>query len=69
MRCQYDDNCTNETTVEYQPIEAGDTETIVGQNWSKDKWVPMCEEHLKNKRIYWLRHPDGRQQMVRPQSK
>ncbi len=67
MEC-YIDQCTNEGVVEYQPVEAGDTESIVGQNWPRDKWVPMCEQHLQQHRIYWIRHPDGRQELIRPQS-
>jgi hypothetical protein len=67
MRCQLD-NCTNEAEVEYQPVEAGDTESWIGLKWPRDKWLPVCEEHLKQRRIYWIRHPDGRQELVRPKS-
>lgn len=65
MQC-FIDNCTNEATVEYQPVEAGDTETWHGQKWGRNKWEPMCDFHLSHRRIYWIRHPDGSQELVRP---
>ena len=67
MRCQLD-NCTNEAEFEYQPVEAGDTESWIGLHWGRNKWLPVCAEHLKQRRIYWIRHPDGRQELIRPKS-
>ena len=64
MRCQVGD-CNHEAVVEYQPLEAGDSESWVGLNWRQDTWVPVCELHLKRRRIRRIRHPDGRMEILR----
>jgi hypothetical protein len=67
MRCHLD-NRANESAIDYQPVEAGDSESWLGLQWPLDKWLPVCEEHLIQRRIYWVRHPDGRQELIRPKS-
>lgn len=64
MNCQASE-CSNEAVVEYQPLEAGDSESQVGLNWPRDKWVAVCEWHRELFAPCWVRHPDGHMEMLR----